>query len=641
VRLSPLVAVLLVLLVAPAGAAAQGTTAQEPPPDRCQAAERLAEAQPEIALEQLKKALDSRATQDCAVDQLVALADEEGDVAPLYTRCRAGRALLRQDQIEAAKGQFQKAIDADPPQPCGVSGMVAVSRAEDQKKDDDNDVTPGEAWDDIVDALEQSWPWLAALALLTLLVFLLRILGPKRLPVHAAKDDEELAKRVVAAANASVGHAALPAKVLMGPAEALPDSQVADLSKLLRLPGTAPLAELMRLASWLVPGSLSRLEVSSAMAGGWAVIELELRRTFKVRKARIALPLGDLDEKKQKEVLGLAGGAWLVAEMLRDGDHSPIGGGADNLAEYHACFRAGATSQSRGELETARACYAAMTAKVSFESAPFAWLGARLNQMMALKGERRWGEMVAFAREVEAQPDGIAGFDKDALRDLMRRRRYMTAIARVDHFYYLKQGGAHGGELETAKDAAKAAVDELDEEREAAEGDPAADAEGDPPPEPDDADTLALRAAIRMVALCFRIAVDGEVTIDHVKDELSLSTRRPLAPQPLLGAAAYYDAACAVSMLAERLPEGPERNDHFEYGFALLETVVAATPEARLPRVRAMAMSDDMLDPLRESDEARFRKILKEEAKPAPAAEAPTLGDALARLVASFSSPGA
>lgn len=628
-RLAPLAAALV--LLAPAGAAAQGTQAQEPPPDRCQAAERLAEAQPEIALEQLKKALDSRASQDCAIEQLVALADGGDDGDSPYTRCRAGRALLRQDQLEAAKGQFQKAVDADPPQPCGVSGLVAVSRAEDQKEDDDNDATLDEAREAVVDAIERSWPWLAALALLTLVLLLVRILSPDRIALQASKDDEELAKRVVAAANASGGHGPLPAKLVMGSGGALPATQVADLSKLLGLPGTAAITELMRLAAWL-PGTLSRLKVSSAAAGGWAVIQLDLRRTFKVRKVRIALPLGDIDAKKQTEVLGLAGGAWLVAELLRKHEESPIRrDGEDDLTDYHACFRAGANCQSRGELETARACYALMPEGVSFGEAPFAWVGARLNQMMALKGERRWNEMVAFAEAVEACPDRLDGFNKEAMRDLLRRRRYMTAIARVDHFYRLKRDGVSDGELETARSAAEAAVKGLDKEKEAAQGDP-----------PDDADTLALRAAIRMVALCFRIADGGEENIDHVKSELALAGQQPLAPRPMLGAAAYYDAACAVSMLADRLGKEPDKQkDHFEYGFDLLETVVAATPVARLPRVREMALNDDMLDALRESNEARFGKILKQEAKAQPAPAPPTLGEALARLVASFSSPGA
>lgn len=477
--------------------------------------------------------------------------------------------------------------------------------------------------------LARAWPWIAALGLL----IVIRTLGPDRLAVQSSKDDEELAKRVVAAANASGGHGPLPAKLMIGPGEVLPEKQVADLSKLLRLPGTAVLAELLRLAAW-IPGTLSRLVVSSAVAGGWAVLELDLRRTLsRKKKARIALPLGDLDEK-QREVLGLAGGAWLVAQLQRDDDASPIRAEGEDPVVFHACFRAGASCQSRGELEAARACYSAMPERVCAREAPFAWVGARLNQMMALKSERRWAEAAAFADTVATYPRDDTGFSEGAIADLRRRRRYMTAIARVDHFYSLSVSEGDESDLAIARRDAAAAVKELEPEKQ--------------PTAEDDAETVALRAAIRMVALCFRIAAKGPETIDDVKAELALEHQSPRAPRPMLGAAAYYDAACAVAMLSKDQAAGSaSRKEHHDYAFMLLETVVAATPEARLPRVRAMAMSDDMLDPLRETeaDKAKFKEIMKEEVKAEPAAEGtvdtPTVGEALSQLLASLGGRGA
>jgi len=146
-----------------------------------------------------------------------------------------------------------------------------------------------------------------------------------------------------------------------------------------------------------------------------------------------------------------------------------------------------------------------------------------------------------------------------------------------------------------------------------------------------------------MVELCFRIADGGSMTLEDVKADLALGKQTPRAPRPLLGAAAYYDAACAVSMLAGRLPGGStRRKEHFDYAFTLLETAVAATPEARRLRVREMAMGDDMLEPLRDCDEARFSKIVGDEPKTEPAPEegdSPTFAEALAQFIATLGGP--
>jgi hypothetical protein len=363
--------------------------------------------------------------------------------------------------------------------------------------------------------------------------------------------------------------------------------------------------------------------VHSATAGGWAVVQLDLRRSRPLsRKARIALPIGDLKEAQIEELLALVAAAWLI-EQVHDPDEAPpvIRRSAEHdTAVFHACFRAGASRQARGEIELARACYAAMPADVAKEDAPFSWTGARLNEMMALNGEERWDEARSMAKTVEGVPDQLLQADdshpycKDDLENLRRRKLYLVAITLVERFHVAPSQATRG--------EAGRAVEAMLEAQEAR----------DVPDHPDEKHVdRTLREAEKMVELCFRIAKgDTTVTLGDVLARLASGGRDPKLPRPLLGAAVYYDAACAVGMLLERLkgqsPRQATRDrsalvrQHVTEGLRLLTIALRATPLANRKRVRASAKLDPMLASLRKADLDGFEKAI---GKDDPATEDP------------------
>jgi hypothetical protein len=559
-----------------------------------------------LAERQLERALRDPSERRCAVALLRQIAagerkrTREAGGAGSYSHCDAGKALLEEDLTDAAKKQYEKVLEADPPDPCGVAGLSAVDEAEEEQKEDDDKLSPGEAMNDLGDLLERHGFWVLLFAVVAVgwLVF-----RSERIAVQASKDDEELGNAVVAAANAAGYNAPLPSRVASAPPQKLPGDELVALSKMVKLPATAVIEAVMKLVA-KIPGTSSRLDVRSFAAGGSVVIELDLRRTLKrKRTARIVVPLGG-DEPQRKELLGLVGGLWLVGHMAPPNPNPVIQPDNADAVIFHACFGAAAYRYARGDVAAMRACHAAMPKSIEFEHAPFAWLGARLNEMMALKTERRWGEAARMADVVGDYPgtsEALAPYGEPAVQDLLRRRRYMTAVMRVDHFYALTLVD-DPERRESARTKAVEAVAELDQEAD---------------PVNDDAhDVVAIRAAIRMVRICFQIADVPPVwrSLEDVQDELDLSAITPSRPLPILTGAAYYDAACAAVMLGLQELDQDSREKLYVTAIQLLATAMLATAPARRPRVRAMAKLDDMLKPIRGRDE--FAVALGEDAKP-------------------------
>jgi hypothetical protein len=632
------VAVLLLLAATTGSVCVVEASAASPPLNRCQVAQKLTDAgKSALALEQLKKALNEPSRRDCAVRQIVAMHDPA--LGP--SRCDAASDLLFKDDLpDEAKTQYEKALDDEQDRTCAVTGLKLVATAQDKKKDDDKHVTLGEAADSVGDWLLGIWPWLVLFGALLVGGRLFRRVFPaKRIAVRASKTDEKFAQSVAAAANAAGGQGARSAKVVQGGAESLPQDTITDVSKLLRLPGGVPFAALLRLGNPLPPSTLS---VGWSAAGGWAVADLALRRPLRrTLKASVALKLGGVELEKQQEAVSLVAGAWIVGVLAEEITPAPTRAENHDAALADAYFRAGASLQTRSETATALRCYEAMPS-VDDKSAPFAWVGARLNTMMALRAEGRSAEATAMADAVAGVAHArlkdaadVPHFGKAELEDLQRRTVYLIAILRVDLA------------AETPADATRAkAADEavalLDAEIESAEGKTV-----DP----------SLLTAMRMVSLCRRVATaptagDRAAVAATLAAELGdAATDAARAP---LGAAAYYDAACAYSLIAgaaagtgtgaiapidviDRLAAAAAAGDPraaideildmlavaaeppadgdvelaIDDAFKMLTLAAAATPESQRSRMQTSAQTDAMLARLREPEVLlRFRTTL-------------------------------
>jgi hypothetical protein len=541
-----------------------------------------------------------------------------GTPGPVQNRCDTAARLTAAEDYDRALKQLDKALEDAATRQCAVDGLIATTKAQakadkDAKAKKDHDATHltlSEIESDAEDLfLGQAWPWLAALGLLwALLAVARRVRTPRRISVRAASDDEDLAKRVVAAANVGAGGARPPARVFTGGSATLPEGTVTDLSKLLRLADKVPLGQFISLASKL-PGVTSRLTVVSASAGGWATADLKLKRPLRrTRSARIAFRLGAVEDKKRIEILALAAGTWLAVVVRSSSPHLVRRRPWADAALAHACYVAGAHWQSQGDVEVARACYAAMAPTAADDrSAPFAWIGARLNEVAILTGEERWEEAAKLTadvahvpRQLAADPRARVRFGSRELADLRRRAAYMTAVFWVSRYHAEERSAEIFYSAAAAVGDVRDEVERLEAEHRLSEAD------------------LGLLVSMRLVVLCLDIWKGGyEETLDDVRAALTpLGDRTPaLALEALrapLGAAAYYDAACAVSMLLSRLPSEPPYDDmtapefaevvdtYAEEGLRLVALAVRATPASRLDRVRAMIREDPMLDPLRE-----------------------------------------
>ncbi len=260
------------------------------------------------------------------------------------SHCAAAASLLSHDDLAAAKSEYEAALVDDVTRKCGAKGLIAVqTKAGEQKR-----ISPADAGNALLDELlDVAWPWIAALLLLRLILELVRgyLRKPRRISVSAPTDQKDFATAVIRTASAAGKDSRRSLKVMTAADAALPSSSVADVSKLLSLPGSAPLQAILDLS---VGATLAnRLEVSCAMEGGWATAELVLRHPGhrKIRE-RIALPLGEVDKKVQEATLALVAGAWLVAVEDEDSDH----GDTPQARLAYALFRAGAYLQLNGRL---------------------------------------------------------------------------------------------------------------------------------------------------------------------------------------------------------------------------------------------------------------------------------------------------
>jgi hypothetical protein len=550
------------------------------------------------------------------------LVDATAEVAQGETRCAAADALRDDGQFDLAEGQYKKALDDPQERTCAVAGLkqleVKKQAAADKKKDDDRVVDSGDAYDAVVDWLAKAWPWIAVFVVLSALGWLFRLLRPsKHIAIRAAKADAKFADAVVAAASAAGGDGSPSpsVKVVLAGADALPAKTITDVSKLLSLPGSVPLAPLLKLAAF--PLAPSTLSVGWSAAGGWAVAELRLRRAWRRRrKARVALKLGSLDATKQQEAVALVVGAWIVGFlphrrslwkvlMLEPKPTTTTQRGDMPAVLAHAYFRAGANLQLRGEAPTALRCYEAMPL-VAADVAPFAWVGSRLNAMMVLKAQKRIDEADAMAHAVAGVAHDILDdaeyrdrFGDDQLRDLRRRTVYLTAILRVDLL-------AEDPSDEDRKDAAREAVALLTEEITGA-SDPEAHVD------------LGLLTAMKMVKICHAVLDDSSANppADPAATlEAGLQAAANASPRQPLGAAAYYDAACAYNLMAIRSDPPSEAN--IVNALDMLKLAAAATPASSRARMLATARSDAMLAFLREQRKPQFDGALGVVETPGP-----------------------
>jgi tetratricopeptide (TPR) repeat protein len=534
------------------------------------------------------------------------------------SRCAAANALSADERTldEAAK-QYRKALDDPQERDCAVPGLQYVAQAqaenkaaaEKKKKADDRTVDAGEALSTIGDWIRKAWPWVLLFFTVTGLGWAFRLVHPsKRIAIRAAKADETFAGSVVAAASAAGAESSESptVKVVLGGGAALPQATITDLSKLLALPAGLPLGPLLRFAA--LPLAPSSLSVGWAAAGGWVVSDLKLKRAWRRRHtARLGLKLGSLEATKQQEAIALVAAAWIVGLLaprrsLRQWvaakpklTTTTKRGDADALLAQ-AYFRAGANLQMRGNPLTALRCYEAMPA-VTAEVAPFAWVGSRLNAMTVLASQGRFDEAIAMAKAVHGQAQAMlddAGarerYGAEQLRDLRRRTVYLTAILRVDLMAIAS--------TQPRREAAAGAVTLLVKEIQRASA-------SDPPADP------ALVTAMRMVRLC-HAALDPDQScapadVDRALGE-ELDDAANAHPAQPLGAAAYYDAACAYTLIATH-NAGPTE-DTIKKALATLALAAKATPESSRSRMILSAQTDAMLAALRTSHKAEFDTAL-------------------------------
>jgi tetratricopeptide (TPR) repeat protein len=606
----PLAVAVLVLLAATA-TAVSATDSHAEILNRCDLAGKLIEdGRGDLALEQLKKALDVPRARGCALEQLQALAEPTTG----QSRCSAAKQLRRLrlqgnmpdaakgKLLEAAKAQYEKALESERERACAARGLSRVEELQAERAR--RAVSPEDAIDAAVDWAGKAWPWALALGLVAAGGQAVRLFLPsKHVFINSAKSDEAFAGAVEDAANAAGGKEAPPAKVMLGGADALPDKTLTDLSKLLQLP--APLSSLLNLVAVLVPSRGFRVSLGWWTAGGWAVASVKLSRPGGRRslKERIALRSGDLSAEKQQEAVALVAGAWLVTALSSGHQPAPTREGDKLAALAHAYFRAGANLQARSETASALACYAEMPA-VDRADAPFAWAGARLNTMMALKAMGRSEEASALADEAAdvadkrmEHPADVSAFGRSELEDLRRRTVYLIAILRVD---LAAEDPTNGQTLE----AACTALAKLAAEIEAATNSAAVDS--------------GLLAAMRMVQICGQLIL-GSVPIDEEEIDRSLladlQSSAERTPRPPLSAAAYYDAACAFSLLADRSP-----NDVLASARSseMLRLTLAAAPSASHPRVRELAATDPTLAFVRTHHRPAFDEALQTKSDPTP-----------------------
>ena len=539
-----------------------------------------------------------------------AVADAFTPKTPQTPQCAAGNTLLTASEFEAARQRYNKALDDEGAagRTCGAEGLAGVTADENKAAEADKDLTWKKARAQAKDWWRGNdiWVWAVVGLWFALLAFYtLRRLGgwDNAVRVRAPASSADLAKGVVAAAHAA-GDTHESSIKIYNASDETPDTTAADVAKVFRIPGTVPVGDLLKrppFSGWLA----RRLDVSGAIAGGWGVIDVTYRRPFnRKRHERIAIDLGDSDDDEKSEVLALVGGAWLNA-VLHHKDPSPVLDRDGEGLVAHALFRAGANRQTLGKTQIARACYDQMPKKVESDTAPFAWAGARLNQMMALKNEHRWLAAAQVANEVDDFPANleiklIKRFGPEQIKELLLRQRYMSTILRLDHWYAMKD---HASTTSSDKDLLTAKAEEAIERLRKS----LAEAKGEPP---------ALCAAARMLILSYSVAARYErpqprtVLARLGLGDLSTETRSEV------GAAGYYDAACVMSLLLDSGVGEAMRLEYRRYGVWLLETAVAASPEGRRGRVKEMAKADPMLEHLEKADPAGFAKAIGDDPPP-------------------------
>jgi hypothetical protein len=525
--------------------------------------------------------------------------------------CAGADALREKKLFTEAKRQYALVLARNAQATCAVDGLAAIDEAEqkaaDEKEHNDNRLTGDEVGEAVENFfLGEAWPWIALAFILYGLAVIWRFATEsKRVSVRAPKTDEALAGGVVAAANAAgedTGRA--PIKVMVDSDDALSVAG-ADLGKLLRIPGTGTLPDLVNLSK-AIPRRRPDLYVSSAIAGGWAVLSLELRRNLRTKRVRIAIPVGPAEEKDAQTVLGLVGGAWLVAALSDGTDDAPISPERehpDDAAIGYACFRAGANLHSQGKLDLARACYDAIPDRMGPSEAPVAWMGVRLNEMMALKEEGRWREAYRIATSIGAQPGPVSR---------RARKAYLLAImwtdlcyvGRSDEWDSLGFTDDEWNDVERHADAAAKAAAEAAE----------------PLVRSSKPDEVTLGVSMQLVALCHTLsqAERARSSVGDVKRILARGERLD-SPRPVYGGAPYYDGACALSISVAKPGLAPgEVAEHKAEAYRLIEQAVAATRESRRPRVRTSLKADPMLGPLQD-DKKKFADAIGEPISDTPA----------------------
>ena len=568
------------------------TSAAHAAPTRCQAAGQLRAGDvDDVAARQYEKSLNVADDRNCAVDGLMQLHEAAARDAADKTKatpCQVGDQLFAAGFDDQAKAQYDKAVGEDATRACGIAGLEKLD-------DDERRTTWGEVWDAITGWAGTAWPLPAALVVLWALAFLYRLLVRRGgLRVIPGEGDADLATLVMDAVNTTGSGGRPPAKLVVGDQQEVGAKTVAQVTKLLGIPGSVPLDALLYLAWW--PWRLQRLKIAYSEGGGWAVLDVKLHRLLRTpRHARLSIQLEHEDKTVRQEVLSLVAGAWLATVFEADHRGAPVWYRDWDAAIAHAYFRAGANLQDRAQPERAMACYAAMgtlrnedgtPAELEKERAPGAWIGARLNLMMLMKKQGRVAEALALAavtrtaaQEVLDEAAYREWYGAGPLAELRRRTKYLISLLYEELCAQEPSPGAPA----VPHVKANAAAAELGEEILLL----AASEPTNPLLRP--MLLIHLGTVVRLsapVAAVRERDVDAVLT-DDLEESVGLVPIAPVTP------AAYYDAACTLALMPDPTKERCLKALHY------LGLAITGSSKDSRPRVREMAADDPMLAKLK------------------------------------------
>jgi hypothetical protein len=550
----------------------------------CQAARGLiTHNQRALGLTLLKQAISGSddAVRACAVQQFITASQQPAAPAPKpVSHCDAGGELLKNGQVAEAKSEYETALSDGSTRSCAVAGLHTVAK----RQAADKRITASDVLNAVSDTfLNVAWPWLALLLIIRVAGAAFRfVMPPSQISVRSSADDKDFATAVLQAANAADSGPTRTLKVVTVDDASLPDNTVADLSKVLGLPGSVPLQAIVD----LVAGSLlaNRLQVSAAVDAGWATAHLQLRRPWwQVDETRIAIRLGDSPATDAKKVLAHVAGAWLVALEAEDSFPPPTQIDTPAALLAQALFRAGSYLQSAGDNTSALACYEAMP-KVTPAQAPVAWAGARLN-IARLLGIERLAESAALMDDVVGALTGLVPVHRDSsVRAHVEQLRLQALYLRACLWVNAEAKDRGAGETRENANRSVAALG-------------AALAHTQPL-------ERGAEAAMRLIGVTHAIIVDGVSNNDASKQvEYILSedlSDASVHPTPPLTPAAHYDAACAHSLLAGRVPhDETQRAQQIALSVKHLKIAFAATPPSQKARVTSMAQTDPTLTAVR------------------------------------------